>query len=251
VSTFSAESLTRRSESKQSNYRRRGPFAGSVSEQPFECELPIEARTEWGISGPQTYRKPRIQVRAVGRYIPEATSVSREELTPQEVVSLRPPPLVTAPRQAVTAPPQPILPLPPSVTPPIARPAPSESRGGNGGWWLLAILIGLPLLLLSRLGHDGVQPQSQPVEVRRALPAVEVRKALPVTSVASTIPQWGWQSIRMPDGEIENVHYDGALPSSGNLPDRGAYPGQEFSVGATSLVWMVARGTSFPAWIDP
>jgi hypothetical protein len=219
----------------------------------------MEARTEWGISAPQPYRKPRVRMRAAGRYIPavppavadlsQAEGLAHEP--PPEVVFLRPPPPAEAPRQAVTPPPPPISPLPPSVTPPVARPAPSESRGGNGGWWALAILLGLPLLLLSRLGHDGVQPQSRPVEVRRALPAVEVRKALPVTSAASTIPQWGWQSIRMPDGEVENVHYDGALSSSASLPSRGSYLGQEFSTGATSWVWMVARGTNFPAWIDP
>jgi hypothetical protein len=200
----------------------------------------MEARTEWGIPAPQPYRKPRIRVRAVGRYIPEATPVSREELTPQEVVYLRPPPPVTAPRQTVT--------LPPSVTPPVARSAPSEPRGGNGGWWALAILVMVTGLLSLFSGHQGA---SRPVGVRRALPAVEVRKALPVTSAASTIPQWGWQSIRMPDGEIVNVHYDGALASSAWLPGQGTYIGQEYSVGPTSWVWMVARGTNFPAWIDP
>jgi hypothetical protein len=228
------------------DHRYPGPFAGS-----YECQLPAEARIELEEASSPRIRekpqlspsKPRIRVRAVGRYVPE-------DLAQPEVVFLRPPPPVSVPRQAVTVPPQPVLPLPPSVTPPVVRPAPSESRGSNGGWWLLAILIGLPLLL-SRLGHDGAQPQSRPTEVRRALPAVEVRKALPVTSVASSIPQWGWQSIRMPDGEVVNVHYDGALSSSASLPGQGTYIGQEFSVGLTSWVWMVARGTNFPAWIDP
>jgi hypothetical protein len=245
VSTYAVKDRTWRSQPNQPNSLRPGPFAGS-----YECQLPTEARIELEEAFSSRFReaphpppKPRIRVRAVGRYIPE-------DLVPQEVVFLRPPPPVAAPRQ-VTEPPPPVLPLPPSVTPPVVRPAQNESRGGNGGWWALAILVMVTGLLSQFSGHQGAQPQSRPVEVRRALPTVEVRKALPLTSVASTIPQWGWQSIRMPDGEVVNVHYDGVLPSSAWLPSTGAYVGQEFSTGATSWVWMTARGANFPAWIDP
>ena len=55
-------------------YRRLGPFAGSVRDESFECQLPAEARTELEeIPSPQTYRpaKPRIRVRAVGRKLEE------------------------------------------------------------------------------------------------------------------------------------------------------------------------------------
>ena len=97
-----------------------------------------------------------------------------------------------------------------------------------------------------------------PVEVRRALPVVEVRKALPavpralpINSAPFAVPTVGWQSIRMPDGSIIPVHYEGELPSSAALPPRGRFIGEEYSTGNTSWIWMTPVGASFPSWVDP
>jgi hypothetical protein len=121
---------------------------------------------------------------------------------------------------------------------------------------LLATLIGLPLLL-ARVA-DNTHPQSRLVEVRRALPVVEVRKALPavpralpVTSGISTVSNAAWQPIRMPDGTIVNVSYQGELPSSAALPRQGHFIGEEYSTGTTTWIWMQPAGASFPSWVDP
>ena len=97
-----------------------------------------------------------------------------------------------------------------------------------------------------------------PMEVRRALPVVEVRKALPtvlralpVNFVPSAVPNIGWQSIRMPDGSVIPVHYQGELPSSAALPLQGHFIGEEYSTGNTSWIWMTPVGASFPSWVDP
>jgi hypothetical protein len=96
------------------------------------------------------------------------------------------------------------------------------------------------------------------MEVRRALPVVEVRKALPtvlralpVNFVPSAVPNIGWQSIRMPDGSVIPVHYQGELPSSAALPLQGHFIGEEYSTGNTSWIWMTPVGASFPSWVDP
>ena len=97
-----------------------------------------------------------------------------------------------------------------------------------------------------------------PMEVRRALPVVEVRKALPavpralpVNSAPFAVPTVGWQSIRMPDGSIIPVHYEGELPSSAALPLHGHFIGEEYSTGNTSWVWMTPAGTNVASWVDP
>jgi hypothetical protein len=101
-------------------------------------------------------------------------------------------------------------------------------------------------------------PSPAAVEVRRALPIVEVRRALPrvlralpVSSALATVPTTGWQSIRMPDGHVIPVRYQGELPSSAALPAHGAFIGQEYSTGNTSWIWMTPVGASFPSWVDP
>jgi hypothetical protein len=119
------------------NYLRRGPFDGS-----FECQLPVEARTELleEIPPPQTDRiretptlrpaqepevflrppppvspvKPRVRVKAIGTPVPAEP--------------------VPAPRLVVTLPPPPVAPPQPVVIPEAARPAQRESRGGTGIW---------------------------------------------------------------------------------------------------------------------
>ena len=189
------ENRTRTHQPRQDIYWRRGPGEGS-----FDCQLPAEARAELleEIPPPKTYR------REIPTYRP-----------------LEPPPPV----------------LPPSVTP-RARPAQSESSSGSGIWLLLAVLLGLPILLamLSQAVSSGTQPQSRSVEVRRALPVVEVRRALPavpralpVTSAVSTVSNAGWQSVRMPDGTIVQVCYQGELPSSAALPNQRRFIGEEWS----------------------
>src|SRR5262249_23677948 len=127
---------------------------------------------------------------------------------------------------------QPTSPAPPPVPAPreiaiptTSKPARAAPRSNTGMWWLLAALIGLPLLL-ARLS-ENTQPQARPMEVRRALPAVEVRKALPavpralpVTSALSTVSNAQWQPIRMPDGSVVQAVYQSELPSSPALPAR-------------------------------
>jgi hypothetical protein len=75
-----------------------------------------------------------------------------------------------------------------------------------------------------------LEPGSQPVEVRRALPPpVKVRRALPavpralpVSSTVSTVSNAEWQPVTLPDGTTVQVRYQGELPSSAALPLKGA-----------------------------
>ena len=159
---------------------------------------------------------------------------------------------------------------------PIAKPVPRESRRSDSWiWWLLAS-VGV-LFMLARLS-DNRQPitsnstpvevrQALPsaVEVRRALPVVEVRRALPkalralprarralpVNSAPSVVPTTGWQSVRMPDGSVIAVHYEGELSSSAALPLQGHFIGEEYSTGNTSWVWMTPAGANVASWVDP
>jgi hypothetical protein len=87
------------------------------------------------------------------------------------------------------------------------------------------------------------------IEVRRALPTV--LRALPVNSAQSTVPTAGWQSIRMPDGRVIPVHYQGELPSSAALPLHGHFIGEEYSTGNTSWIWTQPAGTNVASWVDP
>jgi hypothetical protein len=206
----------------------------------FERELPPEIRAELGAS-PQSINRPPVRI--------SETEAENEQalqwLKSQGYL-----------RSAVPAPPVP-SPQPvaiPTASKPARGCAPRWS--GTGIWWLLAALIGLPLLL-ARFS-DNTQPQARPVEVRRALPAVEVRRALPavpralpVTSQTSTVSNTEWQPIRMPDGSIVQASYQGELPSSAALPARGRFIGEEYSTGNTSWIWMTPAGASFPSWVDP
>jgi hypothetical protein len=105
---------------------------------------------------------------------------------------------------------------------------------------------------------DSLPPSPAVQTVRRALPVIEVRRALPtvlralpVNSAQSTVPTAGWQSIRMPDGRVIPVHYQGELPSSAALPLHGHFIGEEYSTGNTSWVWMAPAGTNVASWVDP
>jgi hypothetical protein len=88
-----------------------------------------------------------------------------------------------------------------------------------------------------------------PVEVRRALPAA--LRALPLGAAPSAVPVVGWQPVRMPDGSIIPVHYEGELPSSAALPLQGQFIGEEYSTGNTSWVWTQPAGTNVASWVDP
>jgi hypothetical protein len=204
---------TRRSPN-QPSYLRPEPFVGSVREDPFERELPAEARIELEEppSRPVFLRPPEVFLRPA----PPAR--------PTQSPTYQPPP-----------PPPEVVFTPPPVSPPLpSRPVQSAPRDGSAGWWILAMLV-LATALLSRLsfnsqGTAGTQPQSRPTEVRRALPAVEVRRALPAGSVTfpvSAISNAGWQRIKMPDGEIVWVSYQGRLSSSSQLPNEGRFIGEE------------------------
>jgi len=254
---------TWRSEPNQSIYVRRGPG------ESFDRQLPAEVRTELEES-PSDLRartrgiqiqppaKPRIRVRAVGRKLeeipPQQTYRVREVSTYQSVeepVFLRPSPPVSVPPAVVTLSPPPVSPPQPPVTPRVPSPAQSESSA-HGLWIWLLLLLGIPVVLSKFGTNSDTQPQSRPIEVRRALPAIP--RALPVTSVASTVPDatsGQWQSIRMPDGTVLPVSYQGRLSSPSQLPDRGRFIGEEWSTGDTSWVWMQPVGTNFASWVDP
>ena len=210
-----------------------------IFDEQFESQLPPEVRAEL-----------ELPPRAINRW-PERIPETEEEIQ-QAIAWLKAQGFLQEPNPPAPPPQVPIRTAP--VSPP-ARPAQSASRRGTGIWWLLATLIGLPLLL-SRMA-DKTPPQSRPVEVRRALPAVEVRRALPavpralpVTS-ANTVSNAQWQPIRMPDGTIVNVSYQGELPSSAALPPQGHFIGEAYSTGTISWVWMTPAGASFPSWVDP
>jgi hypothetical protein len=126
-----------------------------------------------------------------------------------------------------------------------------------GGVFLWALLHNQPSQSSASSRGQPAYTSSPPVEVRRALPVVEVRKALPavpralpVTS-ANTVSNAQWQPIRMPDGTIVNVSYQGELPSSAALPPQGHFIGEAYSTGTTSWVWMTPAGATFPSWVDP
>jgi hypothetical protein len=220
VNTFPSESYTRMSQTPE---RRRSRF--DKQDDQFESELPPEIRAELASRG--------------GR---PARFVSRP------------------PRR-------------PGVSAPPPRPVSSRANRYSWVWWLLAALIGV-LLLLARLSEGGRQTQPQvrpvevqstpptpkPVEVRRAVSVVEIRRALPavlralpIDSVSSPIPTIGWQRVRMPNGSIVDVHYEGDLPSAAKLPPRGHYLGQTYSTGrgATWWIWMQPAGTNVASWVDP
>jgi hypothetical protein len=199
---------------------RRGP-----GDESFDCQLPVEARTELleEIPPPQTYR-----LREIPAYRPTQS--------PPPQVFLRPPPPVSPPR--------------PTVTPGAAKPAQNAPCSGTGIWLLLGVLLGFPMLIallaqavstlstLSSRPVDDTQPQSREREVRRALPPpVEVRRALPVvpralpvTSPVSSVSDSG-QPVKLLDGTTVQAFYQGELPSSAALPARGRFICEEWSTG--------------------
>ena len=221
MNTFSVEDRTRTYQPRQGVHFRRGTF-----DDQFDCQLPEEARTELleEIPPPKTYRLREI---------------------------------------------------------PVYQPAPPAAKRSGGAAVIGSIaIVALFLYAVSRTGGPSTSTappdsrsvptplRSQPVEVRRALPppvevcralpVVEVRKALPavpralpVNSAPFAVSTVGWQSIRMPDGSIIPVHYEGELPSSAALPPRGRFIGEEYSTGNTSWIWMTPVGASFPSWVDP
>ena len=231
-------------------YLRRGPG------DEFDCQLPAEARIELEeIPSRQTYHR-------------------REP-------ALRPAP----PPQVFLRPPSPVSPPPPPEVvyrAPIPVPPPPAKRSHGAAVIGTVAIVALFLYAMSHKGGSSSStaplesrsvfaPSSQPVEVRRALPAavVEVRRALPVsvieirralpavpralpvTSAASPVPNGQWQSVRFYDGSVVPVCYQGELPSSAALPAQGRFIGEEWSTGKTSWIWMTLAGTSFPSWVDP
>jgi len=206
--------------------------------EQFERELPPEIRAELLGSRPRSPRSPGNR---------SHTAVGRVSPPPQPDAAFAPPPSI----------------------PPAAKSAPGR---GTARWWLAAV-AGISMIVVISLAINQlpkqvifsppIDPATLPpaVEVRRALPAVEVRRALPavpralpVTSSASLVsdPQIGqWQPVRLLDGTIMQVCYQGELPSSAALPPRGRFIGEEYSTGNTSWIWMTPVGASFPSWVDP
>jgi len=213
MNTFSVEDRTRTYQPRQGVHFRRGTF-----DDQFDCQLPEEARTELlgEIPPPNPYRS-------------------------REIPAYQP------------------------------APPPAKRLGGAVVFGAIAI-VALFLYAVSRTDGPSTStapPESrsvptplpsQPVEVRRALP-VEVRRALPavlralpLTSSASLVsePQIGqWQPVRLLDGTIIQVCYQGELPSSAALPPRGRFIGEEYSTGNTSWIWMQPAGTNVASWVDP
>ena len=228
-------------------------------------------------SGYSTITKPRIRIRVKGRYtnplVPLFDDQFERELPPEICAelgasprsinrpSVRIPETEAEIEQAVqwlksqsylrsTSPAPPSVPAPREVAIPTDLP-----RRVSAIWWLLAVIIGLPLLL-ARMA-DNPQSQARPIEVRRALPpspSAEVRRALPAVPRAlpvTTAVSTEWQPIRMPDGTIVQASFQGELPSTAALPARGRFIGEEWSTGKTSWIWMTPAGANFPSWVDP
>jgi hypothetical protein len=259
VNSYSVEDRTRMSQNSQRRQSRLESF-----DDQFESELPPEIRAELQVIRiPTTEQEIQAAIAWLKSrgYLPTVSAPSSSGEPPL-------PPIPEPVSKALT----PHSPPRPFVMPPVAKPVQRASRSGSGIWLLLALLLGFPILIgqlpqavstlrtLSGRPVDDTQPQSRPVEVRRALPVpVEVRRALPavpralpVTSQASTVSNTGWwQSIRMPDGSIIWVRYQGELPYSAALPAQGDFIGQEYSVGNTSWIWMTRPGASSPSWVDP
>jgi hypothetical protein len=55
----------------------------------------------------------------------------------------------------------------------------------------------------------------------------------------------------MPNGQIVQVSYQGALPSTAALPPQGRFFGEEWFVGNTPWIWMLRPGAITPSWVDP
>jgi hypothetical protein len=161
-------------------------------------------------------------------------------------------------------------PPPPVYRPPISEPPPPAKR--SHGAAVISILVIMAFILYAATHKGGIatsstspenrppagtQPRATPVDVRRALP-VDVRRALPavpralpVTSAVAAVPNANLSSVRMPDGSIVSVNYQGDLSSSAALPPRGRFIGEEWSTGNTSWIWMKPAGVNFASWVDP
>jgi hypothetical protein len=220
------ESRTWRSAQNQEVYFRRAP----CDDKSFEGQLPARARSELLEEFPsrRTYRL-------------------QESIPVPSPVFLRSPPLVSP-----LEPP----PIRPGTGRELGEPAP---RRGVGIWWLLAALLGFPVLI-GLLPHApssqpvyGTQSISRWVEVRRALPVAnpEVRRALPALARAfpveeQTIPgsNGNWQAVQMPDGTIVEAAYQGTLPNAASLPAQGHFIGEEWRTGDTSWIWMTPAGAN-------
>ena len=222
VNTFSVGDRTRRYQPRQGVHFRPGTF-----DDQFDCPLPEEARTELlgKIPPPKPYRSRKIPACE-----PAPPPVRRLRGAAAVIGAIT---IVALFLYAMSRPGGPST----STAPPESRSVPTPLRSQP-----VEVRRALP----------------PPVEVRRALPVVEVRKALPavpralpVNSAPFAVPTVGWQSIRMPDGSIIPVHYEGELPSSAALPPRGRFIGEEYSTGNTSWIWMTPVGASFPSWVDP
>ena len=245
MNTFPSEDRTRTYRNQECwqscrNDKRNDGRNDNRFDDSFEGELPPEIRTELFSGKIPLYRSRRQPTRMPGNR--SRTAVGR----------VRPPP-------------------PPDVPGPVGAPPPNTEapRRGTARWWAAVIagisLIAGILLAINQLPKQVIfsppidpAPSSPVVEVRRALPVVEVRRALPavprallVSSQASTVSNTNWQAIRMPDGTIVQVSYQGELPRSAARPPRGRFLGEEYSTGNTSWIWMTPVGASFPSWVDP
>jgi hypothetical protein len=254
VNTFSVEDRTRTYQSRQNGYstltkpririRVKGRYTNplvSLFDDQFERDLPPEIRAELGAS-PRSINRPPVRIPETEAEIEQAVQWLKSQVYLRSASPAAPP--VPAPQ--------------PVAIPTAGKLAQDTPRRGSGIWWLLAIIIGMPLLLARLVDNTQPQPQARPLEVRRALPAVEVRRALPavpralpVTSQTSTVSNTEWQPIRMPDGSIVQASYQGELASSAALPARGRFIGEEWSTGNTSWIWMKPAGVSFASWVDP
>ena len=224
MNTFSVEDRTRTYQPRQGVHFRRGTF-----DDQFDCQLPEEARTELlgEIPPPNPYRS-----REIPAYRPAPPPAKRSG----DAAVIGSIAIVALFLYAVSRTGGPST----STAPPESRSVPSPLRSQP-----VEVRRALP----------------PPVEVRRALPVVEVRKALPavpralpVTSSASLVSdsQIGqWQPVRLLDGTIMQVCYQGELPSSAALPLHGRFIGEEWTSGNTSWIWMTPVGASFPSWVDP
>jgi hypothetical protein len=210
--------------SNERNYVRRGDLS-------FERQLSAELRAELDEEVPsQTYRLREVPFTFLRPAPPRVVQHETKKV---------------GARDTRTHPPYKAAVMPPSAPPQ------SAPQSGIRTWrWVLAMLVAIPILS----SHLPPRPSRLPwvwVETRRALPAVS--RVLPVNG--ETLPPLStpglWRSMRMPDGQLVAINYQGRLPSTAALPPEGRLLGEQWFVGHTPWIWMTRPGASFPSWVDP
>jgi hypothetical protein len=256
----SEDNRTWTSQPNQSKPRIRVPIGRTTQLAPldrdtqFESELPPEIRRELEIS--PSHRWPA-RIPQSEQEIEAAMVWLRERgyLPPTEPEPLQPPPtrppVVQAPRTA-----------PPERTP-------------RRGWGLIWLVVG-GFVLWALLHNQSSQPSASSApggsvvnplripapqarqDVRRAVPVVPRAESVsvPVASpLNSRVNVGDWHSVTLLDGRTTvSARFEGWLPSTADLPNRGHFLGEEFATGsganANSWIWLTSTN-GIASWVDP